>query len=57
MMILTGCVSLGPDSTVLARAEPLARTHAAALAGDDMDAMRATGRTLLATLAAGAGWN
>lgn len=57
MMILTGCVSLGPDNTVLARAEPLARTHAAALAGDDMDAMRATGRTLLATLAAGAGWN
>ena len=55
-MIVTGCVTLQAETTVLDRAEPLARAHATALAGDDLAAARTTGRALLATLAAGAGW-
>lgn len=52
---LTGCGSSLNDTAVERLKEPAA-AHAAALAGDDVPAMRSTGRALLAGLEAYAGW-
>lgn len=57
-LIVSGCAVSAPDEgAVLAQAEPLARAHARALAAPDVPPVaRQTGRDLIATLAAGAGW-
>lgn len=57
LTIATGCVSAAPDgaSRVLDRlADPITE-HAAALAGDDVALMRATGRRVIAIYDAGLG--
>lgn len=56
MMILTGCGISPQGPGPLNRLEAPARAHASALAADDVTAMRATGRTLLAQLKALANW-
>ena len=49
-MIVSGCAVEAPPDSVLARAmaEPMT-AHAAALAGEDVTAMRRTGRVVIAT--------
>lgn len=56
MMILTGCVSSAAPPQALDRLEAPARAHAKALTTDNLPEIRATGRTLLAQLAALAQW-
>ena len=55
--IVSGCVSAAPDgaSRVLDRLEGPITRHAAALAGDDVAMMRATGREVIAIYDAGLG--
>ena len=48
-MILTGCFNAASDSGLVVVIDPLIAPHAAALAGDDVAEMRATGRDLIAT--------
>lgn len=57
MTIVSGCVSAAPDgaSRVLDRLEEPITEHAAALAGDDVAKMRATGRRVIAIYDAGVG--
>ncbi len=55
LTMLSGCVS-SEGSTAVDRLKEPAAAHAEALAGEDIQAMRATGRDLLAQLAAYAGW-
>lgn len=54
-LTLIGCTSL-ETSTAVDRLQAPAAAHAGALAGDDMVEARRTGRALLASLAAYAGW-
>lgn len=54
-LMLTGCSDL-QTGTASDRLKPIAAAHAAALAGEDMAVARSTGRVLLASLAAWAGW-
>ena len=56
MMILTGCINSAAPPQALDRLEAPARAHAKALTSDDLAEMRATGRTLIAQLAALARW-
>lgn len=56
MMIVSGCVGSHSETAVLDRVRQLAADHAAALAQDGGPDSKATGRALLATLEAGAGW-
>ena len=55
--IVSGCVSAAPSgaSRVLERLAQPVTEHAAALAGDDVALMRATGRRLIAIYDAGVG--
>ena len=55
LTIAAGCATT-PTGTAVDRLRGPAADHAAALAGDDVAAMRATGRALLAQLGAFAGW-
>ena len=57
MTIVTGCVSAAPDGAgrVLERLEGPLTAHAAALAGNDVALMRATGRKVIAIYDAGVG--
>lgn len=56
VMICAGCLRGPASDSVLvpALAKPMTR-HAAALAGDDVDLMRHTGRVVIATYDAAAG--
>ena len=55
-MIVSGCAVEAPPDSVLATALAKPMTaHAAALAGDDVDAMRRTGRVVVATYDAAVG--
>jgi hypothetical protein len=50
LLFLTACESLpneGKAAAILDAAVPASRKHAAALVGDDLDAMRATGLELI----------
>ena len=50
LLFLTACESLpneGAAVAILDAAVPVSRDHAAALVGDDLDAMRATGLELI----------
>jgi hypothetical protein len=50
MTSLTACESLpneGSAAAILNEAVPVSRDHAAALVGDDLDAMRSTGLELI----------
>ena len=55
-MIVSGCAVEAPPDSVLARAlaDPVT-AHAAALAGEDVPAMRRTGRVVIATYDAAVG--
>ena len=57
MLTLIGCGSVteGAATATLDRLDPLMTTHARALAGEDVDQMRRTGRVLIATYDAGRG--
>ena len=55
LQTLPGCVTSTTD-TAIDRLRAPAAAHAEALAGDDMSKARATGRALLASLAAYAQW-
>ena len=57
MLTLTGCGSTSEGAAVatLDRLDPLMTAHARALAGEDVAAMRATGRAVIATYDAGRG--
>jgi len=55
LTINAGCVS-STTSTATDRLKHVAAAHASALAGDDVVAMRSTGRALLASLAALGDW-
>ena len=57
ILILNGCASEAPTHgrTALDRLQNLATPHAAALAGDDVNEMRRTGRDLIASIDAAAG--
>lgn len=51
MTICAGCVSVPvDDGAALRRLAATATPHAAALAGDDIDRMRSTGRALIAQI-------
>ena len=57
-IVLSGCasgVSEGAAVATLDRLAPLMTAHARALAGEDVAAMRATGRAVIATYDAGRG--
>ena len=57
-MMLSGCASGVPEGAAIAtldRLDPLMTAHARALAGEDVAAMRATGRAVIATYDAGRG--
>lgn len=56
-MIVTGCASAVPatDSVMATALSKPMTAHAAALAGDDVDAMRRTGRVVVATYDAAVG--
>lgn len=53
-MILSGCVSAASDSALVSGLRGPMTDHAAALAGDDVTAMRRTGRVVIAKFDAGA---
>ncbi len=57
MLTMTACgsTSEGAATATLDRLDPLMTAHARALAGEDVDQMRATGRRLIATYDAGRG--
>ena len=56
MLILAGCASAPVSDSALATALRRPMTaHAAALAGEDVDAMRRTGRNVIAIYDAGVG--
>lgn len=48
-VILAGCGNVVNDSALATVLDPLMTDHAAALAGDDVAAMRRSGRVLIAT--------
>ena len=56
-MIVTGCASAVPatDSVMATALSKPMTAHASALAGDDVDAMRRTGRVVIATYDAAVG--
>ena len=54
VMMLTGCVTGPSDSALIAGLRGPMTEHAAALAGDDVAAMRRTGRVVIARFDAGA---
>lgn len=56
-MIVTGCASAVPatDSVMATALSKPMTAHAAALAGDDVDTMRRTGRVVIATYDAAVG--
>lgn len=55
-LIVTGCASVPVSDSVLAKALDKPMTaHAEALAGDDVDRMRHTGRVVIATYDAAVG--
>lgn len=53
-MMLHGCANAGNDSALVAGLRGPMTDHAAALGGDDVAAMRRTGRVLIAKFDAGA---
>jgi hypothetical protein len=53
-MMLSGCVTGQSDSALIAGLRGPMIDHAAALAGDDVAAMRRTGRVVIAKFDAGA---
>jgi len=53
-MMLSGCVSGGSDSAMVAGLRGPMTDHAAALAGNDVALMRRTGRVVIAKFDAGA---
>ena len=55
LMTATGCATVGSLKAVQEEVGPLMTIHAAALAGDDVNLMRSTGRDLIATWDATAG--
>lgn len=55
LTIVSGCVNADGASRVLDRLDEPMTTHAAALAGDDVVLMRATGRRVIAIYDAGVG--
>ena len=57
MLTLTACGSIDEGAAIatLDRLDPLMTAHARALAGEDVAAMRATGRAVIATYDAGRG--
>ena len=54
LAMLTGCVSAASDSALIAGLRGPMTDHAAALGGDDVAAMRRTGRIVIAKFDAGA---
>lgn len=50
LTILTGCGVGVSDSALIDGIEPAIKAHATALAGDDVDLMRRTGRVLIAQI-------
>ena len=57
ILTLTACGSVNEGAAIatLDRLDPLMTAHARALAGEDVAAMRATGRAVIATYDAGRG--
>ena len=57
ILTLTACGSIDEGAAIatLDRLDPLMTAHARALAGEDVAAMRATGRAVIATYDAGRG--